>query len=49
MVSIVSALRRTNVIVSFGIGTLLFRERLLERKALTLAAVLGGLVLLIRG
>lgn len=49
LISIVSVLRRTNVIVSFGVGSLLFRERLLGRKAVALAAVLAGLVLLLKG
>jgi len=49
LISIVSVLRRSNVLVSFAVGALLFRERLLGQKALALTGVLVGLVLLLRG
>ncbi|HEU5074313.1 MAG TPA: EamA family transporter [Polyangiaceae bacterium] len=48
LISVVSVLRRSNVLVSFAFGALLFRERLLGQKALALAGVLVGLVLLLR-
>ncbi len=49
LISVVSVLRRSNVLVSFAFGALLFRERLLRPKALALAGVLAGLLLLLRG
>lgn len=48
LISIVSVVRRSNVLVSFSVGALLFRERLLRQKALALVGVLLGLVLLLR-
>ena len=49
LISVVSVVRRSNVVVSFAFGALLFRERLLRQKALALAGVLLGLALLLRG
>lgn len=49
LISVVSVLRRSNVLVSFAFGAWLFRERMLRHKALALAGVLAGLVLLLRG
>lgn len=49
LISVVSVVRRSNVLVSFAFGAVLFRERLLGQKALALAGVLVGLVLLLRG
>lgn len=48
LVSIVATLRRTNVIISFAVGGLAFRERYRGRKALALAGVLAGLFLLLK-
>jgi len=48
LISVVSVVRRSNVLVSFAVGAVLFRERLLGQKALALAGVLVGLVLLLR-
>jgi len=48
LISIVSVVRRSNVLVSFAVGALLFRERLLRQKAFALVGVLVGLVLLLR-
>ena len=48
MVSIVSTLRRTNVIVSFAVGGIASRERNRREKALALLGVLLGLGLLVR-
>jgi transporter family protein len=48
LVSVVSTIRRSNVIVSFAVGGVLFRERQRGRKAFALAGVLVGLVLLLR-
>lgn len=49
LISVVSVVRRSNVLVSFAFGACLFRERLLRHKALALAGVLVGLLLLMRG
>ncbi len=48
LVSVVSAVRRTNVVVSFALGSLVFREQQRGRKALALAGVLVGLYLILR-
>lgn len=49
LISVISVVRRSNVLVSFAFGALLFRERLLRQKALALGGLLVGLVLLLRG
>ena len=46
MISIVSMVRRSSVVVSFLCGAVLFRERNLRAKALDLALILVGMVLL---
>ncbi len=46
-ISIVSALRRSNVVISFVVGGLLLRERLHARKVLALAGVLVGTLLIL--
>lgn len=46
LLSIISLVRRSNVLVSFAIGGWLFREQLLARKATGLALVALGLVVL---
>ena len=48
LVSVVSTLRRTNVIISFAVGGLAFHERYRGRKALALFGVLAGLFLLLK-
>jgi len=48
LVSVVATVRRTNVVISFAIGGLAFRERYRSRKALALVGVLAGLFLLLR-
>lgn len=47
LVSVVSALRRTNVVLSFAIGTVLFGERRRLPKAIALAGVLAGIFLIL--
>ena len=47
LVSVVSLVRRSNVVVSFSLGALLFREKLLHRKAVILAGILFGVWLLL--
>ncbi len=46
MISVVSMVRRSSVVVSFGCGALLFRERNLRAKAVDLALILVGMVFL---
>jgi transporter family protein len=49
LVSVVSIIRRTNVVVSFAVGSLVFHDRFVRRKALALAGVLAGLWMLLGG
>lgn len=49
MISVVSMIRRSSVVVSFGCGALLFRERNLGSKAADLALILAGMVFLYIG
>lgn len=46
LVSMVSLLRRGSVVLTFGVGGLLFRERALGQKSLALSLILVGLVLM---
>jgi len=48
LVSIVSTIRRTNVIISFAVGGLAFHEHYRRRKAAALLGVLAGLALLVK-
>jgi len=48
LVSVVSTIRRSNVVVSFAIGSFAFQERYRTRKALALIGVLAGLALLVK-
>lgn len=47
LISVVSLTRRSSVLVSFTLGGILFRERLLKRKSPPLALVMLGLALLL--
>lgn len=49
LISVVSAIRRSNVVISFVVGGLLLRERLHTRKVVALAGVLIGALLLLDG
>ena len=49
MIAIVSMIRRSSVIVSFGCGALLFGERNLKAKALDLLLILVGMIFLYIG
>ncbi len=49
LIAVISMIRRGSVIVSFIAGALLFREKNLRAKALDLALILAGLVLLCWG
>lgn len=46
LVSVVSLVRRTSVVVSFTVGGLLFREKLLRKKSAFLLVLLSGVTLL---
>jgi drug/metabolite transporter (DMT)-like permease len=48
LISVVSAVRRSNVVISFSVGGLLFRERQRGPKAVALVFVLVGLLLLLK-
>lgn len=48
-ISVLSLIRRSNVVLSFAAGAFLFRERNLRKKALALAAILLGVALLCLG
>ena len=49
MIAVVSMIRRSSVLVSFGCGAVLFGERNLRAKALDLALILVGMVFLYIG
>ncbi len=46
LISLISPVRRTSVIVSFLLGIFLFREKHLRAKALCVAGIIGGVILL---
>ncbi len=48
LVSVVSVIRRANVVISFGVGALAFREHQRRKKAGALAGILVGVALLLR-
>lgn len=47
LVSVVSTLRRTNVVLSFAVGALVFGERNRGRKAIALGGILVGIFLIV--
>ncbi len=49
LISVVSVLRRGSVLVSFSFGALLFKEKNVGRKALLLAGIILGIVILFLG
>ena len=49
MIAVVSMIRRSSVLVSFGCGAMLFGERNLRAKALDLALILVGMIFLYIG
>ncbi|MBN1612134.1 MAG: DMT family transporter [Polyangiaceae bacterium] len=49
LISVVSMIRRTNVVVSFTLGSLVFHDLFVRRKALALVGVLVGLWMLLGG
>ena len=49
MISIVSALRRGGVVISFVVGAFVFHERNIPRKAMYLVGILIGILLISLG
>ncbi|MFY0624887.1 MAG: DMT family transporter [Reichenbachiella sp.] len=49
LVSILSLLRRSSVIISFGIGAILFKEKNKKRKAVILLGIIAGIYLIMLG
>ncbi len=49
MISVVSLIRRSNVVISFAAGAMLFHEKNIRRKALILCGVLIGVAILCLG
>lgn len=49
LISVISVLRRTNLVMVFALSTLFFRENNIQRKTLAIAGVLLGIVLTIMG
>ena len=49
MISIVSSLRRGGVVISFVVGALVFHEKNISRKAIYLAGILIGILLISLG
>ena len=49
LLSVISMIRRSSVIVTFGLGALLFKETNLRSKALALAVLLAGMALIVFG
>jgi len=49
LLSVISLLRRCSVVVTFGLGVIVFKESHIRGKALALAVLLAGVVLLLLG
>lgn len=49
LVSILSLLRRSSVIISFGVGAILFKEKNKRKKGLILLGIIAGIYLIILG
>jgi transporter family protein len=49
MISIVSALRRGGVVISFAVGALVFHEKNIRMKAIYLAGILIGILFITLG
>lgn len=47
LISIISIIRRGNVLISFSVGAFLFKDINIQRKALLLAGILAGIVIII--
>lgn len=49
MIAVLSVLRRTNLVMVFGLGALFLRERFIAQKSVAIAGVLAGIVLTLAG
>jgi len=49
LISVISALRRGGVVITFALGAILFREQNIRRKFLLLFGILAGILLLLLG
>lgn len=49
LISVISVLRRTNLVMVFGLSALFFQERFIHQKTLAIAGVLAGIVLALLG
>jgi bacterial/archaeal transporter family protein len=49
MISVISCLRRSAVIVSFGVGTYLYKEKLFRRKLPCVLGILAGILIILFG
>lgn len=49
LIAIVSALRRSSVIVAFGLGAVIFKERNIKQKSLLLLGILAGALIILLG
>lgn len=49
LISVISVLRRTNLVMVFGLSALFFQERFIRQKTLAIAGVLAGIVLTLAG
>ena len=49
LISVISALRRSGVVISFTLGALVFHEKNIRQKAWLLAGILAGVMILLFG
>ena len=49
MISMISSLRRSSVLITFSLGTLIFREKNLKQKGIYLLGILAGILLITLG
>lgn len=49
LIALISALRRSNAVVSFSLAAVLFKEKKLMQKALLLVGIAGGIALVVAG
>lgn len=49
LISLIAALRRGSILIAFGIGAFVFREKNIQRKALFLMGILTGILLITLG
>lgn len=47
LIAIVSALRRSSVIVAFGVGAIIFKERNIKQKSLLLLGIMAGVLVIL--